>query len=69
MTEGGGQITRCLERYRGDTLIYVGEGRGGVNANDAFFDELERSWICTKVVKLDPFPQCFERLFVLQRRK
>lgn len=31
----------CLENYEGDTLIYVGEGPGGCNASDAFFDQLD----------------------------
>jgi len=31
----------CLRAYQGDTLFYVGEGRGGVNADGQFFDTLE----------------------------
>ena len=30
----------CLAVYAGDTLLYAGEGRGGVNADEAFFDRL-----------------------------
>ena len=59
----------CLAAYKGGVLLYVGEGRGGVNADNAFFDTLEREWYCEKVVLLDPFPECFERLFVMRRVK
>ena len=37
-------IGRCLQRYKGGTLIYVGEGRGGVNGDNNFFDLLAESW-------------------------
>lgn len=59
--------TRCLENYQGDTLLYVGEGRGGTTASSTFFDVLEAEWVCSEIVRLDPFPQCCERLFVLRR--
>ena len=59
---------RCLELYRGDVLVYVGEGRGGANASDAFFTALERDWECRRTVLLKPFPGNHERLFVMHRR-
>ena len=59
----------CLAIYRGEVLLYVGEGRGGVNGTAEFFDMLEREWYCEEIVPLEPFPECFERLFVLRRRK
>jgi len=33
----GPMACRCLENYTGDTLVYVGEGCGGVNGDPAFF--------------------------------
>jgi len=59
---------RCLTEYRGDLLIYVGEGRGGYNGNDAFFDALERAWRVKRVLPLRPFPGGHEKLFFLKRR-
>ena len=59
---------QCLDNYKGEFLIYVGEGRGGVNANDDFFDKLELEWSVKVVENMDPFPQCFERFYILQRR-
>jgi hypothetical protein len=60
---------------RNDMLIYVGEGRGGANGNDAFFDELDSvdaegnsKWVLQETCKLSPFGQKgFERLFVFKR--
>jgi len=59
---------QCLRAYKGQRLVYVGEGRGGVNASPAFFDELDSDWDVVAVHKLDPFPRCFERMFILQRK-
>jgi hypothetical protein len=60
---------RCLELYEGSTLVYVGEGRGGAHADDAFFDALEHSWKVGKIVEVDPFPECFERMYILQKKE
>lgn len=59
---------QALQRYKGSVLLYVGEGRGGVNAGDAFFDVLERDWSVERTLPLQPFPSNCEKLFVLKRR-
>jgi|SRR5579859_160419 len=41
---GGSMATECLEHYKGDRLIYIGEGQGGCNADDNFFAALEKDW-------------------------
>lgn len=64
----GDAALRCLDEYRGDVLVYVGEGRGGANSCDEFFDRLDAEFDVASVVELDPFHQCFERLFVLVRK-
>ncbi len=60
---------RCLKFHKGSKLIYVGEGRGGAHADDFFFDELERCWDVVKIVDVDPFPECFERMYILERKR
>ena len=60
--------TLCLQQYRGKRLLYVGEGRGGVNAQPDFFDLLEAEWTVETTMPLEPFPECFERLFILKRK-
>lgn len=63
----GAMAARCLARYAGSVLLYVGEGRGGVNADDGFFDALARDWSLEVAQALDPLPGSFEKLYVLQR--
>jgi hypothetical protein len=65
----GPMARRALEHYGGERCLYVGEGRGGFNADAAFFDELERRWRVKRVVELSPFAGGHERLYVLQRRR
>ncbi|KAL3942376.1 MAG: hypothetical protein SGBAC_003408, partial [Bacillariaceae sp.] len=55
-----------------DTIIYIGEGRGGANGNDAFFDYLESGeWILSKVlnVKSPPGNKGYEKVYILHRQK
>ncbi len=51
-------------------LMYVGEGRGGANADHAFFDELESGrWVLERSCALRPFgSKGYERLFVFRHR-
>jgi len=63
----GPMAVRCLENYRGETLVYVGEGRGGVNGDDSFFDRLGREWSLDSTVAVDLLPDCHERVWVLRR--
>ncbi|EGD81808.1 hypothetical protein PTSG_02521 [Salpingoeca rosetta] len=59
---------QCAQEFRGNYLIYVGEARGGVNANDAFFNHVDEQFDCVHIQDLDPFPRCHERLYVLRRK-
>ena len=54
----------------GDTLVYVGEPKGGANASDAFFDALVADeWILTHVLPGVPCgDKGAEKVFILQRR-
>jgi hypothetical protein len=60
---------RSLKLYKGKWLIYIGEGRGGVNATEEFFDLLEKEWVVEELQDLDPYPVCFERMYILRRRR
>lgn len=52
-----------------DTFIYVGEGRGGANADGRFFDILEGGeWVCVKTMEIKPFgDKGFERFFIFKK--
>jgi hypothetical protein len=55
-----------------DTVVYVGEGRGGANANNDLFDYLESGdWAVIEVlpVKSPPGGKGYEKLHILQRLK
>mmetsp|Transcript_30793 Transcript_30793/g.60073 ORF Transcript_30793/g.60073 Transcript_30793/m.60073 type:complete len:304 (-) Transcript_30793:82-993(-) len=65
----GDMAWQCLQHYRGNRLAYVGEGRGGANANGDFFALLEQHWMVEQVIALKPFPQGFEKLWMLRRRQ
>ena len=64
----GDLLQRCLRRYRGSVLLFVGEGRGGVNRPPDLFDELEREWVVDKCLEVRPFEGGHERLWVCRRR-
>jgi len=64
----GEMALNCLKEYKRDILIYVGEGKGGCNGNEKFFQELCKHWIIEKEISLDNFPECFEKLYILRRR-
>ena len=55
-----------------DTIVYVGEGRGGANGNEDLFDFLENGdWILLNVMNVEPSPggKGFEKLYILRRRR
>ena len=58
----------CLKTYKGDVLIYVGEGEGGVNGTKDFFEVLKRDWVVEEVMDVPNFPKCYEKAFVVRRR-
>lgn len=54
-----------------DTLVYVGEGRGGANANDDFFNALESgSWVLTTIHPVRSFgSKGYEKMFIFTKNK
>eukprot|EP00439_Symbiodinium_sp_Y106_P066242 s853_g10.t1 len=63
----GPMAMRCLASYTGDVLLYVGEGRGGVNADGPFFDALSVGWTLEEAIELDTLPGSYEKLYLLRR--
>ena len=64
---GNRMAERCVRVAMCDVIAYVGEGRGGVNGTREFFDALDAEWRVVECVELDPFPESFERLYILRR--
>jgi hypothetical protein len=58
----------AVKLYKGRVLLYVGEPKGGVNATDEFFDLLQKDWEVVSTAQMEPFPEGYEQLWVLQRK-
>jgi hypothetical protein len=58
----------CLKKYRGDTLIYIGEGHYGCTANDAFHNELDKNWIELEGVNLFQWDGIHDHLTIYRRK-
>lgn len=41
---GTSMASHALRYYKGDTLLYIGEGEGGCCADDGFFEQLKAEW-------------------------
>lgn len=57
-----------LLAYQGDTVAYVGEGRGGCTGDDLFHEELDAHWECTTTVQIPTWQGVYDRLEVYRRR-
>ncbi|GBG33936.1 Hypothetical Protein FCC1311_101592 [Hondaea fermentalgiana] len=60
--------SKCMSAYRGDRLVYVGEGRGGAHADSDFFNTLESKWEVEEIIDVLPFSECYEKCFILKRK-
>lgn len=60
--------SECLQAYRGQTLVYVGETEGGCNATDDFFDQLQADWVHTQGVAIPQWEGIRDYLFVFTRK-
>jgi hypothetical protein len=59
---------RALTAFAGAVLLYVGEPAGGHTADDAFFEQLAREWLCVEEVALPNWPGTRDSLTVYRRR-
>lgn len=65
----GDLLVKCLENYDGSVVLFVGEGRGGVNGSAATFDYVEKRFDVENVVPVKPFGDGHEKLWVLRRKR
>jgi hypothetical protein len=56
--------TETLGAYEGDTVIYVGEGRGGCTADDRFHQMLHDKWQLEETVAIPQYLGLNDRLEV-----
>jgi len=57
-----------LRKYRGDTLIYIGEGQYGCCAGDNFFEELDEKWIEVEGCNLPQWDGIHDHLTIYRRK-
>ena len=60
---------KCLEEFKGDKLIYIGENRSGCTANEDFFDLLESKWKEKDVIHIPQWEGIHDYLFLFERIK
>lgn len=58
----------CLGRYRGGTLLFVGEGEGGCTGGSGFWERLGAEWEEAEWVKLPQFDGLHDHLTVWKRK-
>lgn len=56
-----------LKQYRGETVLYVGEGKGGCTASDSFFNLLTKNFSEEESVEIPVWFGIHDRLFVFKR--
>eukprot|EP01028_Stygiella_incarcerata_P007701 TRINITY_DN32199_c0_g1_i1.p1 TRINITY_DN32199_c0_g1~~TRINITY_DN32199_c0_g1_i1.p1 ORF type:complete len:279 (+),score=69.83 TRINITY_DN32199_c0_g1_i1:68-838(+) len=61
---------KALSFFKGQILLYVGEGRHGSNADSNFFDLIDEEWIVEKAIPVQKrFSGKYDHYFVFHRRK
>jgi len=58
----------ALRRFKGDTVVYIGESAGGCNGDEDFHEMLDTSWEEKKCVSLPQWPGIRDDLYVYSRR-
>lgn len=64
---GDSMAADALDAYPGNTVIYVGEGRGGCTADNFFHKQLHTSWKLVETVAIPRYLGIRDRLEVWQR--
>jgi SAM-dependent methyltransferase len=59
---------RALEKYRGNKVIYIGEGYGGCTGTDEFFDLLDKEWNNIVTVDIPSWSGIRDMLFVFEKK-
>lgn len=58
----------ALRRFKGDTVVYIGEYAGGCNGDDDFHEMLDAAWEEVEVVSLPQWPGIRDDLNVYNRK-
>ena len=58
----------CLKAFRGDTVVYIGEGMGGCTANDIFHKRLEYQWSEVDFVSIPRWDGIHDWMTIYERK-
>ena len=58
-----------LATYKGDCLVYVGEGFGGCTADDDFFMSLDDGWELVKEIQILQWFGMHDTMMVYERKR
>lgn len=59
----------ALKEFKGDFVVYIGEGQGGCTATDEFFDEVRKSWDLVKKIEIPRWSEIYDYGFILKRKE
>jgi len=59
---------RALQHYRGNTLIYVGEGAGGCTASYAFWEAVEKDWRLEQRISIPHWSYVHDEMSIFRRK-
>jgi hypothetical protein len=59
---------KCLKKYKGQTLIYIGEGEGGCTADIKLFELLGREWEEEEYVKIPQWWGLHDGMTIYKRK-
>lgn len=59
----------CLKYYRGNRLIYIGEGMGGCTGSDHFHKKLKDEWECVESIRIPTWPGLHDFLAAFERKE
>lgn len=59
---------KSLSKYKGKTVIYIGEDIGGCNGNEDFFNLLRKEWVLKRTIVIPQWPSIFDRMYVYERK-
>lgn len=59
----------CLKRYKGDTVIYIGEGSGGCTGDGEFHEILENEWCVIETIEILKWSGIHDHLWIYHRNQ
>lgn len=59
----------CLRAFRGERVVYIGEGKDGCTADEAFHVELDALWQLEQSLNIPQWPGSQDQVFIYRRKR